>query len=510
MQGKNRRNVLRMEIVVNSRERSSGILMPVFSLPGKYGIGTLGKPAYDFVNFLKRSGQTYWQILPIGHTRNGSPYEVISAFAGSPYLIDLDLLTEEHLLEEEDLEAYVDEDSHQVNYQRIFSTRYDLLKKAWSNFFINKEFYDFKSQNQFWVNDYALFMAINRSEKVAFGEETWLKWEKDLIKRKPEVIEEYTEKLEDEMKFYIFVQYLFFKQWKKLKEYANDNGIKIIGDIPIYVSLNSIDVWVNPKLFKLDNDFRPIAVSGCPPDQYSMDGQYWGHALYDWDSHKATGFKWWIQRLQESQKVYDMVRLDHFIGFERYWQIPYGENSAKTGCWMKGPGEAFFEAIKKEVMDLEIVVEDLGDVGEDIISLRDKTGFKGMKVIIFACDSRVPTDYFPHNYDSNCIVYTSLHDTETVVGWMKDGIKEDTEKAINYFALTPEEGYEWGIIRAAWSSVGAIAIAQLQDVLGLDNKARMNKPPFLDNNWTWRMDNSAITSSVEQALLHMTKTYQRI
>lgn len=499
-----------MSKIKNRKKRRSGILMPVFSLPGKYGIGTLGKSAYEFVDFLERSGQSYWQILPIGHTRNGSPYEVISAFAGSPYLIDLDLLIEDHLLEKEDLEVCGGEDCSRINYKKIFSSRYNLLKKAWNNFFINRDFYDFKNENKIWINDYALFMAINRKEEIPFGEETWFNWDKDLLKRKPEVIEKYAKKLKDEMEFYIFVQYLFFKQWKKLKKYANDKGIKIIGDIPIYVSLNSVDVWVNPKLFKLDDDFRPIAVSGCPPDQYSVDGQYWGHALYDWDNHKPTGFRWWIQRLHASRKIYDMVRLDHFIGFERYWQIPYGEITAKNGCWIKGPGEEFFETIKKEVMDIEVVVEDLGDVGEDIISLREKNGFKGMKVIIFACDSRVATDYFPHNYDTDCVVYTSVHDTETAVGWLKDGIKEDTEKAIDYFALTQEEGYEWGIIRAAWSSVGAIAIAQLQDVLGLDNKTRMNKPPFLDNNWTWRMDNDALTPSIEQMLLHMTKMYQRI
>lgn len=492
-------------------DRSSGVIMHISSLPGKYGIGTFGEEAYKFGDFLKEAGQKYWQILPLGPTSFGdSPYQSFSAFAGNPYFIDFDLLRKDGLLEKEDYES-VDFGSNEedIDYGIIFRNKMKVLRKAYENSKSKdiKELKLFIEEEDAWLDDYALYMSVKNS----FDLRSWQTWDEDIRLRKPEAMFKYKEDLKDDISYWKFLQFEFFKQWTKLKTYLNELGIEIIGDMPIYVAEDSADVWANPDAFMLDKEtLRPLKVAGCPPDIFSATGQLWGNPIYDWNHMEKDHYRWWIDRIRQSFKIYDVLRIDHFKGFESYWSIPYGDKTAENGEWVKGPGIKVFNAIKDALGDVNIIAEDLGTLTEETIKLRNDTGYPGMKILTFAFDSDYNNPFLPHNYDKNFIVYTGTHDNDTVRGWMeKTGEKEYVEKAIEYLKLTEEEGYSWGFIRSAWSSVADIAIAQMQDFLDLGNSARMNLPSTLGINWRWRMKARAYDNKLAKRMKEMTKIYGR-
>ena len=492
-------------------KRSSGILMHISSLPGKYGIGTLGKEAFEFIDFLNEAGQTYWQVLPLGHTSYGdSPYQCFSAFAGNPYFIDFDNLREEGFLKIEDYENIdFGEDRVKINYSKLFKNKMKILKKAYENSkeINKKEIEIFREKNKFWIEDYAFFMAL----KEKFSLVSWQNWDEKIRLRDSKTLYEYKEILNEEINYWIFLQYNFFKQWNKLKNYANKLGIKIIGDIPIYVAEDSVDVWSNPKIFLLDNNKRPIKVSGCPPDAFSKTGQLWGNPIYNWAYLEKTDYYWWVERVRQSLSIYDVLRIDHFRGFESYWEIPYGDKTAINGKWVKGPGIKLFNAIKEKLGEVNIIAEDLGYLTKEVIDFRNKTGFPGMKVLQFAFDSQGDSYYLPHNYINNSIAYTGTHDNDTVRGWFEvTGNKEDIKYAINYLRLTEEEGYNWGMIRGAWSSVSNISIALMQDFLNLGNEARMNFPSKSEENWMWRAKKEDLTNELAKKIYEITKIYRRL
>lgn len=489
-------------------KRGSGILLHITSLPSPYGIGTFGREAYKFVDFLETAGQKYWQILPLGTTGYGdSPYQSFSAYAGNPYFIDFDLLVEEGVLRKEDFENIdFGDDDRKVDYEKIFKNKMAVLRCAYENAkeCIKDEILIFKQNNLDWIDEYSLYMTV----KTCFDLKSWQEWNEDIRMRRPEAIKYYRENYEDEMNFWVYLQYEFFKQWNRLKEYVNSKGIKIIGDIPIYVAEDSADVWANSELFLLDNQYKPIKVSGCPPDAFSETGQLWGNPIYNWNVMEKKGFKWWIERIKANSKLYDITRIDHFRGFESYWEIPYGDETAINGRWVKGPGIKLFNAIKDDLGDIDIIAEDLGYLTEEVISFREETGFPGMKVLQFAFDTREESDYLPHNYEKNCIVYTGTHDNDTVDGWFENANIDDVKHAIKYFNLKEEE-HNWGFIRGAWSSVANVAIAQIQDFLGLGSKARMNIPSTLGGNWLWRLKKDELDYELAERIYQITKLYGR-
>ena len=493
--------------------RASGILMHITSLPQEEGIGTFGSKAYEFADFLKASDQSYWQILPLGPVGYGnSPYQAFSAFAGNPYMIDLQKLIEDGLLsiDEDIILDKIGNDSDKVKFETITPLKVNLLRKAYKasreDAELLKEIEQFKKENASWLEDYSLFMAI----KGEFNEVSWLLWDKPIKCREKVTLDEYKVKLKDEVEFWNFVQYEFFKQWFELKAYVNSLGIKIIGDIPIYVSSDSSDTWARPQLFKLDEDCQPITVAGCPPDAFTEDGQLWGNPIYDWDYIETTGYKWWIERMKQNAKLYDMIRIDHFRGFESYWEVPFGEETARNGKWTKGPGIKLFNAINKEVGDIAIIAEDLGFITDEVIELRDKTGYPGMKILEFAFDPKGDSEYLPHNCDKPSVAYLGTHDNETIVGWMKDPVnKKSLSFAKKYLRLTKREGYAWGFIRGLWATPSNLAIAQMQDILELDNSARMNIPSTVGDNWNWKMKGDALTEDITKKLKRLTKVYGR-
>ncbi|WP_291576002.1 4-alpha-glucanotransferase [Clostridium sp. UBA4548] len=490
-------------------KRSSGILMHITSLPSPYGIGTFGKEAYEFVDFLVKAGQKYWQILPLGSTSFGdSPYQSFSAFAGNPYFIDLDLLNKECILEEKDYKVLdFGDDPENVDYEKIFKNKMKVLKVAFNNA-KNKHLEDikkFKEDNTQWIEDYALYMAI----KEKFQLKPWKLWDEDIKLRKESTIKTYKRELKEEIEYWVFLQYLFYKQYGELKAYANSKGVKIIGDIPIYVAEDSADTWANSNIFLLDENKTPTVVAGCPPDAFSETGQLWGNPIYDWKALEKQEYLWWIERIDASRKIYDVIRIDHFRGFESYWQIPYGEETAINGTWVKGPGIKLFNAIKKALGHVEIIAEDLGFLTEEVINFRIESGYPGMKVLQFAFDSREESDYLPHNYEKNCVVYTGTHDNYTVNGWFKNTNKADVDYAVRYLNLSEKEGYNWGFIRGALSSVGSLAIAQMQDYLGLGDEGRMNIPSTLGDNWQWRIKKEALTEELAEKINKLTKLYGR-
>lgn len=490
-------------------KRSSGILMHITSLPSPYGIGTFGKEAYEFVDFLVKAGQKYWQILPLGSTSFGdSPYQSFSAFAGNPYFIDLDLLNKECILEEKDYKVLdFGDDPENVDYEKIFKNKMKVLKVAFNNA-KNKHLEDikkFKEDNTQWIEDYALYMAI----KEKFQLKPWKLWDEDIKLRKESTIKTYKRELKEEIEYWVFLQYLFYKQYGELKAYANSKGVKIIGDIPIYVAEDSADTWANSNIFLLDENKTPTVVAGCPPDAFSETGQLWGNPIYDWKALEKQEYLWWIERIDASRKIYDVIRIDHFRGFESYWQIPYGEETAINGTWVKGPGIKLFNAIKKALGHVEIIAEDLGFLTEEVINFRIESGYPGMKVLQFAFDSREESDYLPHNYEKNCVVYTGTHDNYTVNGWFKNTNKADVDYAVRYLNLSEKEGYNWGFIRGALSSVGSLAIAQMQDYLGLGDEGRMNIPSTLGDNWQWRIKKEVLTEELAEKINKLTKLYGR-
>ena len=477
-------------------ERGAGILMHIASLPGKFGIGTFGKEAYKFADFLNQSGIKYWQLLPVGHTSYGdSPYQCFSAFAGNPYFIDFDILAEQGLLEEEDyINENYGEDEENVDYGLIFKVKYDVLRRAFARYKEHEEDWfgelkakleAFKEEKAFWLEDYSLYMAV----KNHFGLVSWSNWDDDIKKRHVSAMKKYKKELAEEIEFWSFVQFLFFEQWLKLKSYVNELGIKIIGDIPIYVAEDSVDTWSNPKNFKINKTtLEPLVVAGCPPDAFSETGQLWGILIYDWKYMKRDKYSWWVSRIRESLNLYDVLRIDHFRGFEAYWEIPYGEETAINGEWVKGPGIDLFNVIKQELGEVEIIAEDLGYQTESLVEFLKETGYPGMKVLQFAFGGGDGSnDYLPHNYGKNYIAYTGTHDNDTFYGWFTEtGSKESAVEAKRYLGLNKEEGYNWGFIRGVWNCVADTAIAPMQDFLGLGNESRINFPSTTSGNWTWR------------------------
>lgn len=492
-------------------DRGSGIIMHITSLPGKYGIGTLGKEAYKFCDFLRKSRQKYWQILPLGPTSYGdSPYQSFSAFAVNPYLIDLEMLHEENLLKKQDYEdKNFGDNCEVVNYGLMFTEKMNVLRTSFINFSkeIHDDFEKFKEEEKEWLDDYSLFMSL----KYKFNFKSWNAWDDKLKKRDEEEINKYKHKLKDEIEFWKYLQYQFFKQWNELKRYVNKNGIKIIGDVPIYVAEDSSDVWSNPKVFLLnENTLEPISVSGCPPDAFSEDGQLWGNPTYDWKYLEETKYEWWIKRIKQSLRLYDVLRLDHFRGFESFWSVPNGEKTARNGKWVKGPGIKLFDALNKQFGELKIIAEDLGFITKETIDLREKVGFPGMKVLEYAFGGGSDNIYLPHNYEKNCVAYTGTHDNDTARGWIETtGNKGHVESAVEYLNLTKEEGFNWGLIRGVWSSVADTSIGLMQDFLNLGNEARMNMPSTLNNNWSWRAKNDVFTDELANRIYRITKIYGR-
>lgn len=490
--------------------RTSGVLMHISSLPGNTGIGTLGKEAYNFVDFLKAAGQIYWQVLPLCPTSYGdSPYQSFSTFAGNPYFIDFNLLCNDGLLNEEDFIS-IDwgKNPEKVDFEKVYENRFSVLKKAYEEFDKNSSDYKiFCEDNAFWLDDFALYMAIKEKNDG----KAWNEWNSDIKLRKKAVLNSLKIELKDEIEFQKTVQYFFFVQWNKLKAYANTNGIKIIGDIPIYVAADSADVWANPKQFLLDEDCNPIEVAGCPPDAFTDDGQLWGNPLYDWDYMKNDGYSWWKKRIEHQCKMCDVIRIDHFRGFESYYCIPANSKTAKIGEWRKGPGIEFFREIERDLGKKNIIAEDLGFLTPAVKKMLKQSKYPGMKVLQFAFDTDEENDYLLHNFTKNSIAYAGTHDNDTIIGFMTETAPRKTRKrAKEYLRLTRREGYNWGFMKAVWSSNSDTAIVTMQDLLGLGNEARMNFPSTTKNNWQWRAKSDYISEELAEKLRYYTALYQRL
>ena len=492
--------------------RKCGVLLPVSSLPSKYGIGCFSKEAYEFVDRLKEAGQSCWQILPLGPTSYGdSPYQSFSTFAGNPYFIDLEDLVERGWITKEQCESRdFGEDQEYVDYGKLYKNRFLLLREAWKNSNIARtpDFQQFVKENSHWLDDYALYMAV----KVSFDNVCWVEWDEDIKTRKPQTLKAYQEKFSQEIEFYQFQQYLFRVQWEKLKAYANSQGVSIIGDIPIYVAFDSSDAWANPELFQFDEDCNPIAVAGCPPDAFSATGQLWGNPLYDWEYHKKTGYQWWLKRLITCYQMYDIVRIDHFRAFDAYYSIPAEAKTAEIGEWKPGPGYELFAAMKKELGRRGVIAEDLGFLTPSVLRLVKRTGYPGMKVLQFAFDSRESNDYLPHNYTKNCVVYTGTHDNDTIAGWYGSLNRRDKKMCNSYLNMAGSRKKEahWEFIRAAYASVAELAMIPFQDFLGLGSEARINTPSTLGDNWKWRMKQGAFRSELAEKMRNMAKLYGRL
>lgn len=495
--------------------RTTGILLSITSLPSKYGIGCFSKSAYDFVDWLREAGQSYWQILPLGPTSYGdSPYQSFSTFAGNPYFISLEALIEEGLLTEEECES-VDfgEDERTVDYEKMYKGRYKLLRKAYerSNISQNPEYWNFMEKNYWWLSDYALFMAV----KDRFDGKTWTQWAEDIRLRWGFAMDYYRKELYFDIEFQQYLQFTFHKQWMALKAYANEKGIKIVGDIPIYVAMDSADTWAHPELFQLDKDNVPLAVAGCPPDGFSATGQLWGNPLYRWDYHKYTGYDWWMKRLAHCFELYDVVRIDHFRGFDEYYSIPYGAETAMEGHWEKGPGMDLFYRMRDVLGQREVIAEDLGFMTDTVRQLVAESGFPGMKVLEFAFDSRdsgCANDYLPHNYTENCVAYTGTHDNETITGWLQSITKEEREMVRSYLCnqYTPNKDLYKCLISLVMQSKAALSIIPMQDYLGHDNVSRMNKPSTVGINWKWRLKEEELSDELQEEIYDIARIYGRL
>lgn len=487
--------------------RKSGILMHISSLPGSFGIGTMGKSAYEFVDFLQSAGQNYWQILPLSPTGYGdSPYQAFSTFAGNHYLIDPQLLQQQGLLTQQELESFDWGDGVRVDYGKLYQNREKLLRLAYERFVPDAAYQQFTSENKWWLEDFTLFMALKRK----LGNQSWYNWTLALMMRVEASLEAYRWELQEDTDFHTFLQYQFHRQWHDLKQYANDRGIRIIGDVPIYVPLDSADVWANPGLFLLDSNRRPKMVAGCPPDSFSADGQLWGNPLYDWEKMAKTGYRWWIQRLKAAANMYDVVRLDHFRGFESYWAIPANDTTAMNGKWMPGPGMDFIKTMQAAFPENPFIAEDLGYVTEEVRQLQLASGYPGMKVLEFAFDSREAGNYLPHLYPTNSVCYTGTHDNVTLKQWFSEASDEDIAEARAYLGLHEPEGDVWGMIRGAMSSISDLCIVQMQDYLQLGGEARMNCPGTLSGaNWSWRAEEGFATEALAEKIRKITVRYGR-
>ncbi|MSS63222.1 4-alpha-glucanotransferase [Velocimicrobium porci] len=492
------------------KRRGAGILLPISSLPSPYGIGTFGEEAYRFVDQLVEAKQKYWQVLPVGPTSYGdSPYQSFSAFSGNPYFIDLDILIDEGLLEKNEVLAYNwGENESDIDYATIYQNRFKVLRKAFerSNHKDIEEYKEFCAQNTYWLDDYSLYMAV----KCTFDNQEWSLWEESIRNREPEAVAKYQKELKDEIDFWKFCQYKFHEQWKKLKQYANMRGVKIIGDIPLYVAMDSADVWVHGRLFELDERKNPINVAGVPPDAFSDTGQRWGNPLYDWKAMEEENFCWWRERMKTNAELYDIIRIDHFIGVVRYYSIPVSCPTAQVGKWRQGPGAKLTDAIKESIGDSEIIAEDLGLVVPSVRRLIKKTGWPGMKILEFGFDGNAENDNLPHNYKtSNCIVYGGTHDNETLVGFFEKQKKEELNYLYSYLNIKRKKDIPDAIIRLAYASIADTAIFQMQDILHLDNKARMNLPGTLGANWRWRMKKGQFTEEHVKSLAKLVGVFGR-
>lgn len=501
-----------MENIMN---RGAGILMPITSLPSKYGIGCFSQSAYDFVDWLKAAGQTYWQILPLVPTSFGdSPYQSFSTYAGNPYFISLEALIEEGVLTEEECKkADFGHDPKDIDYEKMYKNRYPLLRKAYerSNIAENQDYLHFVEENAWWLKDYALFMAV----KDCFDGKPWMEWAEDIRLRWNYALDYYRREQYFTIEFHQYLQYQFYRQWTKLKTYANAQGIQIIGDIPIYVAMDSADAWSHPEMFQLDEHNLPTAVAGCPPDGFSATGQLWGNPLYRWDYHAQTGYSWWIERLRYCFKLYDILRIDHFRGFDEYYSIPYGAESAIHGTWEKGPGIGLFNRMKEVLGEREVIAEDLGYVTDSVKKLVADTGFPGMKVLEFAFDSRdtgCTNDYLPHNYTENCAAYTGTHDNETLAGWFNSITSDELTMTRDYLCdhYTPKKYLNQVMISVIMRSRANLCIIPIQDYLGYDNTCRMNKPSTVGTNWKWRITKEELSEKLREELYLMAKRYGRI
>ena len=496
-------------------QRSAGILLPISSLPSPYGIGCFSQEAYDFVDGLKEAGQTYWQILPLGVTSYGdSPYQSFSAFAGNPYFISLDALVEEGALTAAECKkANFGRKADDIDYSRLYTERGRLLRLAYSRSDIghNEAFAAFCEKNKWWLDDFSLFMAV----KGRFEGKPWIEWAEDIRLRWQPAMDYYRRELYFEVEYHKYLQFKFEEQWRRLKAYANSKGIQIIGDIPIYVALDSADAWAHPGLFQLDKENLPTAVAGVPPDGFSPTGQLWGNPLYRWEAHRETGYQWWITRLWYCFELYDVVRIDHFRGFDEYFSIPYGSETAAPGHWEKGPGIELFRAVEQALGKRNIIAEDLGYMSDTVRQLVRDSGFPGMKVLEFAFDSRdtgSASDYLPHNYPVNSVAYTGTHDNETLVSWYKTITAAERTMVRDYLYdyTTPEEQLYKSMIALILRSAAATCIIPMQDWLGLDNSARINQPSTVGQNWRWRLKKTQLTKKLQKEIGQMTTRYGRM
>ena len=499
-------------------KRSAGILLAVSSLPSKYGIGCFDQAAYDFVDWLAEAGQTYWQILPLGPTSFGasddSPYQGYSAFAGNPYFISLDALVKEGVLSQSEVDAIdFGTDPDRIDYEKLNAHRLKLLRKAYerSNISRNFAYQKFERENGWWLSDYALFMAL----KKFFGGISFKSWPKDISCHWGYAVEYYHRELYFEVEFHKYLQFKFFEQWLKLKAYANAKHIQIVGDIPIYVSPDGSDVWANPELFQLDENQDPRAVAGCPPDAFAADGQIWGNPLYRWDYHKQTNFQWWISRLWANFRLYDVIRIDHFRGFDAYFSVPKGAKSALTGHWEKGPGMDFFREVRWQLGEKQFIAEDLGLMTDTVRQLVRDSGLPNMKVLQFAFDVDdvgAGNDYLPHNYNNNCWVYTGTHDNAPIAAWLSELKKEEKELVRNYLddQITPDEELYRKMRNLAMMSAADTCVLPIQDHLGMGSAARMNTPGTVGINWRWRMRADVLTKEAQKEILTVTKRYGRV
>ncbi|MEO7672976.1 MAG: 4-alpha-glucanotransferase [Pyrinomonadaceae bacterium] len=502
--------------------RAAGILLHPTSLPGEYGIGDLGPAAYKFVDFLVESGQTYWQILPLGPTGYGdSPYQCFSAFAGNPLLISPENLGEEGLIDPKTLRNKPAFESHRVDFAAVYDWKNAILPEAYKNFHaatsvdLRGKFEKFIQENSAWLDDYALYKAIKTSQM----QKAWYQWPDPLKLRIPATIENEAERLYEEVQAERFYQFLFYSQWIELKEYANNNGVKIVGDMPIFIAFDSADVWCNQEKFKLDEDGSPTVVAGVPPDYFSKTGQLWGNPIYDWDAMQTDGFSWWIDRVRHTLTTVDVLRIDHFRGFAASWEVPADEETAENGRWVEVPGEELFQTIKSELGDLPFWAEDLGVITPDVERLRDSLGLPGMRILQFAFGGDPKNHDLPHNYLSNCVAYTGTHDNDTTVGWWlsqagagstRDAAEITREREYCLEYLGSDGGQiHWDFIRAVWASVANTAITPMQDILGIGTEARMNLPASTSGNWQWRMDKNAISGDITKRLKKLTEIYGR-
>lgn len=465
--------------------RECGILLPISSLPSRFGIGSFSKEAYEFVDILAEAGQQYWQILPLGPTGYGdSPYQSFGAFAGNPYFIDLESLVEEGLLTSDECNSMDFGDNPRfIDFEKVYEARFRILRLAFERWKVKGSISEEELSAE--TEEYCFYMAV----KNHFKGKCWAEWDEDIRVRKLSSVTRYEKELDDDVRFYEFQQLKFQEQWKKLKSYANKKGIKIIGDIPIYVAFDSADSWFHPELFQFDEERMPIGVAGCPPDGFSETGQLWGNPLYNWEYHRKSEYSWWIERMAYSFKLYDVVRVDHFRGFDEYYAIPYGEETAVNGRWEKGPGLELFEVIREKLGQLNIIAEDLGFLTPSVLKLVEDTGFPGMKVLEFAFSADGQSTYLPYHYKENCVVYTGTHDNDTLQSWYENMPSWDRDFSIRYLGngRTERKEIHWDFIRLAMASVAKLAVIPMQDYLGLGREARMNEPSTLGLNWKWRL-----------------------